>query len=190
MQHFLQVVRSTWRAMLILAVLALVLLWLSRLPLYWAAAGVGAYYLLIAAMSPLVARAERRRSEELLKEIGKLIFSESDVIFIRNDRRQKIGWADVESVVFSESGYGSYGEDNWMLRGRPGIQSLSVPDYPNLTEPLLEWCARKLEGFNPDAYGKALRTGVFKNQEREPVFLECWTRTDTSSQRPVEDSRS
>ena len=122
----------------------------------------------------------KRKNQQPDDSLGTLELSDTGVTYTRGGQQKHIDWNDIASVAYAESLFGTFGEDRWILRSRPEtVPPVDIPDYSDLTEPLLEWCSRKLDGFDVDVYHKASRDGVFKNyQDREPILLECWRRSD------------
>src|SRR5262245_45534798 len=95
--------------------------------------------------------------------IGSLEFSDSGLTYSRGGKHQTMRWDDIASVAYAKSPYGPLGgEDEWVVRGPT---TLWIPDYPELTQPLLTAFASRLHGFDPEVLNLATAAGFFRSDE-------------------------
>ena len=171
--------RSWWVVIALAGIILFGLLSPSSWP--WLIAGVALYALVLAVGSFARNRAARREESQIrerwVEETGSLKISDIEIVYTCKDGRKAMRWDDIRSIAYSESPYGGFGEDEWIVRGS---DHLLIPAYPHLTEPFLEASAMRLNGFDVACLRKA-RSALPSLAVREPATIECWQRKDPSN---------
>lgn len=180
MRSALRILKTQW--WVLIAAVGLVLYGLA-FPSSWQflISGVVVYVLLVIVGSCLRARDERQKQSEnckaYLAEIGSLHISDTELLYTRKGESHSVRWDHVSSIAYFESPYGAFGEDEWVIRAAKPY--LSVPDYPELSQPFLHACAQRLPGFDIDCLSRARL--AHSPADREPTTIECWRREEPSN---------